>query len=127
MNEETFRKYNVAFTIDDCPRCRILNSFIERINSNLVKRIRIINCTYYQKYGIITDPLIIIFNKHFDGFPTLFIKGVRIIGCNSRIESEADLRVRFNKYFIIPETNEFIFNKECEYKRKRLLRRVICD
>jgi hypothetical protein len=130
MKPELFRKLNLAFTIDHCPRCRILCEFIERINQKLPinERIRIVNCTYYQKYGIIDNPLIQLYSKSFEGYPTIFLKnGIKIDGANTRIESEIFLKTILQDMYIIGEDNEFIFDKECSYKDKGLFKnKVVC-
>ena len=123
MNSEQFKKYNILFYIDDCPKCRILCEFIGRLNQKLTieNNIKMINCTYYQKYGIVSDQLILLFNKHFDGFPTLFFKGIKVAGANSRIESEAFLHDLYEEFFVVKEDNRK-FKKECEYIKKGALR-----
>lgn len=128
MNPEIFRKLNVCFVIDNCSRCRILCEFIERINMKLPinERIKMVNCTYYQKYNIVTDPLIILFNRFFTGFPTIFLKGKKLDGSNTRIESEMFLKTLLQELYIIGEPNEFTFDKECEYKKKGLIRGIVC-
>ena len=128
MNPEMFRKCNVLFIIDNCSKCRILCEFIERINLKLPieERIKIVNCTYYQNYKIIDNPLLLIFNKHFDGFPTLFFKGIKIAGSNSRIESETYLNALLQDKYVIKEYDERKFEKECEFKRRGIIKGVIC-
>jgi len=130
MNPETFRKLNVCFIVQECARCRILCEFIERINMKLPinERIRIIDCTYYQKYGIIDNPLIAIYDKSFSGFPTIFLKnGIKINGTNTRIESETFLKTLLQDMYVIKEDNEFVFDKKCSYQDKGLFKhKIVC-
>ena len=129
MKPEIFRKLNVIFITDNCSRCRILCEFIERINIKLPinERFKIVNCTYYQKFGIITDPLIQMYSKHFDGFPTIFFKnGIKISGASTRIEMEIILKTLFHELFVVHEDNPYIFNKECEFTKNRLFGGVVC-
>lgn len=130
MMPELFRKMSVCFILDGCPRCAIICSFIERINIRLPinERIKIINCTYYQRTGIPDHPLILLYNKSFDGFPTLFIKGRKISGSNTNFESEVQIKTLLQDYFIVPEHNNFTFNKECEIEKKGIFKnKVVCN
>lgn len=130
MNAEQYNKYNIVFIKNGCDRCRVLCQFIHRLNIKLPinRRIRIINCSYSQQYGIIDDPLISLFDKSFDSFPTLFIEGVKVVGVNSREEIETYLYTYFHNYFIVTEDNPFMFNKDCEIKQKGIFKgKIICN
>ena len=128
MNQEMFNKIRVLFVIQGCQHCRVWLEFIERINAKLPihKRIKIVDCTYYQNYHILTDQLIALYNKHFDGFPCMFIGNLKISGMNSRIEAEEYLSSLLEEEFIIPEFNERKFNKDCEIKDSMFKQKVIC-
>ena len=92
------------------------------------KRIEPINCTRYNNYGIVTDQRILLFSKHFEGFPALFIDGIKIEGANSRIELESFLTGIVGKDFINPEYNYLLYAKECEFNKKGLFRgKIICN
>ena len=128
MNSETFRKMNVCFIIDGCPRCRILYEFIGRINQKLPpsEKIKIVDCTYMQRFGIV-DELSSLYAKHFDGFPTIFIHGLRIAGCNSKIESLEQIKTLLEDYFVVPEISENKFIKSCSYIKRGLFRnKIVC-
>lgn len=128
MNLKTFNNSRVAFIIQRCPHCRTLCEFIERINMKLPfnKRIDVIDCTQFQNFGIINDQRILLYSKHFDGYPCIFLGNQRIPGTNTREEIEAFLNAYLKDEFIIGESNEFIFDKECEIKRKGLINGVVC-
>jgi len=129
MMPEIFRKINIAFTIQNCPHCRILNSFIERINYKLPspEKIRMVDCTYAQKYGI-NNEILSLFGKSFDGFPTVFIHGIKIIGANSKVESYETLHALLCDKLIVRESNENKFIKQCEFNKKGAFKnRVICN
>lgn len=127
MMPEIFRKYRILFYKDGCHRCRILY-FIPRINEKLPpgKKIKMIECTAYDRYGIPTDPLQILFSKLFTGYPTAFIDGEIIDGANSKIESEEYFQSLLEDDFEIPEQSRHKFLKDCEYKKEGLIRGVIC-
>lgn len=107
----------------------MLMEFVERLNFKLPidKRIKVIDCTQYQNYGIVTNQLILLYSKHFDGFPTTFIGNTKISGSNSRIEYETFLYGLLEDEFIVPEQNKHKFIKDCEYNKKGLFKgKVIC-
>ncbi|MEK6878722.1 MAG: hypothetical protein AABY22_03895 [Nanoarchaeota archaeon] len=129
MNQQFFNNNRVAFMVDMCQHCRVWKEFIERINMKLPvnKRIKMVDCTYFQKYGILTDNLISLYNKHFSGFPTIFIGSIKISGANSRIEAETYLKALLEEEFIIPEYTEQKFNKDCEFIKRGLFgKRLVC-
>jgi len=127
MDNKTFNKLNVLFIETGCPHCR-LTLFTEKINQKLPvkERIKIVDCEYYTKYGIVTDPLINLFSKHISGFPTLFIRGKVVNGVNTKIEYETLLNAIFHELYIVPEENEFIWRGDCEYTKNKLFNKVIC-
>lgn len=91
------------------------------------KRVKVVDCTIYQRYGIVTDPLITLYSKHFTGFPVAFIGNRKVDGANSQIESEELYNSILEEDFIVQEYNDKKFNKECEiYGRGIFKRRVIC-
>ena len=128
MNQQVFNKLRLAFFVEGCLHCRTWKDFIQRINGKLPieKRIKIIDCTEFQKYNIISDPLIVLYNKHFDGFPCIFIGNLKISGSNSRIESETYLTALLEDEFIVSEYDDRKFNKECEFKKVAWKQRVVC-
>lgn len=129
MNQETFNKLRVCFFIQSCPRCRILCEFIERINFKLPysKQIKMVDCTLYQNYRVLDNPLIALYNKSFDGFPCVFFGNTKISGANTRFQSEAFLKGLFEEDFIYPEQSEGKFNKECFFSNKGIFKhKVIC-
>lgn len=130
MNYQTFKKLRVLFYIQGCPRCKLLLPIVNSYNFkvNVYNQIKLVDCTYYQNYGIPTDPLILLYGKHFDGYPSLFYGDKKIIGANSRIESEAQILTLFEKELIIFEENEHKFNKVCEFKNEGLFKnKAICN
>jgi len=129
MNNETFRKMNVAFIVAGCGHCRILCEFIGRINQKLPasEKIKIIDCTHMQRFGI-NNELASLYGKHFSGFPTIFLKGgIRIQGINTKIESFEQIKTLLEDYFVIPEISEHKFIKSCSYIKKGLFKnKLIC-
>lgn len=118
------------FIVDGCSHCSLWKNFIYKMNSEFKpgRRIAIIDCTLFQKYGIYTDPIIKIFEGYIDGYPILFIKGARKDGANSVIECEQWLRIKkFNDFYFPQEIKVFetinkseIFEPNCKIKNKRL-------
>jgi hypothetical protein len=87
-----------------------------------------VECSFYQRYKIITDPLIILYSKHFDGYPTIFIGNIKIDGANSRIESETYFRELMMEHFIVPEFSDLQFNKQCEISKKGIFKnKIVCN
>lgn len=128
MIPQQFRKYRVLFIRSSCPHCRLYCHFIERINAKLPisKRIKVVDCEY-TRYGVTSDPLILLFDKSIDGFPCLFIDGVKKSGANSVVESKAWLESYLNRELLISEENKFMFNKECEFNQSGIFKgRPIC-
>lgn len=127
MNSNQFKKYRVLFIRSSCPHCRLYCKFIERLNANLPieKRIRIVDAEM-TKYKIVENQLISLFDKSLDGFPCLFIDGIKKSGINSTYEARAWLESYLNSDFVITEENNLMFNKECEYKKTLFGRRLIC-
>ncbi|MEK6882586.1 MAG: hypothetical protein AABY22_23395 [Nanoarchaeota archaeon] len=129
MDYKMFTNSRVLFVLQRCVHCRVWMEFIERINLKLPieKRIKIVDCTYYQNYGILTDPLISLYGKHFDGFPTLFIGSLKIVGMNSRIEAETYLNALLEEEYVNPEQDNRKFLKECERIKKGWFgEKIIC-
>ncbi|MFW9880956.1 MAG: hypothetical protein ACFFG0_48460 [Candidatus Thorarchaeota archaeon] len=117
------------FVEDGCPYCLIYKLFLPRLMSNIPieKRIKIVDCTLFQNYGIVTDPLILVFDKYIEGYPCLFLNGVRYSGVNTKREIEAYLKALLNKDFEIPVKNEHLFNKDCKYvERKYFGKKLFC-
>ncbi|MEM3075069.1 MAG: hypothetical protein QW727_03970 [Candidatus Pacearchaeota archaeon] len=129
MNYEFFNKNRVIFILQGCYYCRKVMPIIERINMKLPidKRIKIIDCSLYNNYGIIDNPLIEMYGKHFDGFPTLFIGNLKISGANTIEEYYYYLNPLLEGDYMVPEYTNQKFNKECEFKNKwYFLKRVVC-
>lgn len=130
MNNQFFNKMRACFVMQGCSHCRILLEFIESINFKLPidKRIKVVDCTLYQSYGIVTDNLILLYSKYFDGYPTLFIGNTKISGSHTRIEYETYLHDLLEDEFVIKESSEHKFNKNCEIKKKGYLKgRAVCE
>ena len=123
MDNKTFSKNRVLFKVDNCDHC-ILLRFIEKINMKVAidKRVKVVDCTIYQNYGIITDHLILLYNKYISGYPVAFIGNRKIDGANSQIESEALYNAILDDDFIVNEYNKRKFNKVCAYVKKGLFR-----
>jgi len=126
MNNKFFNKSRVAFVMMGCSHCRTLLEFIERINFKLPiqKRIKVIDCTLYQNYGLVTDNLILLYSKYFDGYPTLFMGNTKISGAHTRIEYETFLHDLLEDEFVIQESSEHKFNKECSFKKSGIFKGV---
>lgn len=130
MQPKLYRKINVLFYMNSCPHCRTLCEFIERINCKLPieKQIKMVECTYYQKYGVISDPLLQMYSKKFDGYPTLFAGSIKISGTNSKIESYEFIKGLLEEDFVMPEQSNHKFLKNCELNKSGWLRgKVICN
>ncbi len=128
MRPEIFRKYRLLFIKQGCRYCRMYLEFIERINMKLPinKRIRIIDCTLYG-YGIVSDPLILLFEKYIKGYPFLAIDGNFIDGINTNLETQTFLKAYLDEEFINHESNEFMFVKNCEYQTKGMFKhKIVC-
>lgn len=121
----------ILFVVNQCKNCSIWKSFIERINVELKfdKRIQVIDCTEYHDFGITTNPIIRLFAPYIGGeYPVLFMDFVRKDGTNTRVEAEAWLRSMLHEDFLEPRYNEFMFNKECQYGKRGILRKkIICE
>lgn len=132
MRNPLFKK-NYLFVRDGCPYCAIAKKSVNQINMKLPinNQIKIVDCTYYDKYGIITDPIIKIFQPYLESYPTLFMKGAKKEGANSVIEYVAMLKVKLFGKFMLPSFNEYLpnidkyamFDLECKMKGGR----VICS
>lgn len=119
------------FVVDWCSHCRIWKKFINQMNNEfkLNKRINIIDCSNYAKYGM-NDPIIKIFDKYIDGYPVLFIKGSRKDGANSLIECKQWLKIKKFDDLVFPKEDFFetinkkeIFDISC----KKIKGRLICN
>ena len=66
-------------------------------------------------------------DKYVKGFPTLLIDGCLVDGANTRIEIESFLYSFLHNEFIVPEENNFMFEKDCEIQGKGIFRGgVVC-
>ena len=129
MTPEQFRKNRVMFYLDSCPHCRGILEFISKINLKLPieKRIKLVECGIYQRNGIVTDPLQLLYNEKFNGFPTIFIGNIQLNGSNSRFESEATINALLEEDFVIPEYSSKKFNKDCSFNKKGLFKgKILC-
>jgi hypothetical protein len=125
-----FRNTRVLFVIDRCPYCAIWKEFIDRLNVNLPiqKRIKVIDCTFQNQFGMIEHPLIKVFDKYLDSYPVLFFEGQKITETNSRVEIEAWLKTRMRDEFMNPVNIPYLFTKECSYQKRPLLgRTIVCQ
>lgn len=120
-----FLNSRVLIVKDGCPKCMKWKKFIERINAEvkLDKRIKIIDATKFEQIGFTDDPLLKIFEPYYEGYPTLFFNGVKLMGANSQIELEAYINAALRNDFIVPKNNRFIFDKEC----KRINKSIVCE
>lgn len=117
----------ILFVIDGCPHCMNYKRFIERLNLELPfeKRIRVINATVFNTLGIVDDPMIGLFDKYIDGYPTLFLNGIKITGANSQEEAEAFIKAAVHKDFIVPRDNPYLFDKDCRYSKNKFGRKIL--
>ena len=128
-NREIFMRTRVLFTINGCHHCHIWSEVVERYNTKmpLSKRIRVVDCTKYYDFNIITDPIIRLYSKFIKGnYPTLFFEGEKVDGANSREEVEAWLLTRLFDDFIVDENNSAMFNKDCQYQDTIFGRKPVC-
>lgn len=136
MNSEYFMKARIVFVIQNCVKCSIWKSFIEKYNSKIPieKRIQVIDVTKYHDFGIIENPLIRIFHKFlfkdkgYADYPIMFFEGERIEGASTRLEMEAWLKTKlFNDFIINEHSEKYMLNEECQYVDTFLGRKVICS
>ena len=108
-----------------CSHCRLWKHFIERENLKLKpeKRITIIDGTLMAQHGILDNPLLKVFDKFIEGFPTLFIEGKKIGMANSKEEAIAFLRSYLYDDYIIPRVK--LQEVECEYVKKWFGKKVL--
>ena len=121
MINELFLTARILFVQEGCPHCLMYKMFIEQVNSNLPfgKQIELIDCSPFEKYGIISDPRILIFDKDIQGYPTLFINGHKKDGLIWFIKAYLD------KEFILRESNDYLFDRTCNFKNGR--KKLICS
>ena len=121
------------FIKSDCPYCSLYKKFIFKLNNELKpeKRIRIIDCTRYDLYGVCDNPIIKIFERHLESYPTLFIDGSKKVGANSVLECKAWLKARlFTDFYFEQEPDYFptirkysLFDSQCKHRQGR----IICE
>jgi len=131
MINPNYTESRVLFVVNDCPNCALWKKFIRQFNMKLrpEKRIRIVDCTLYDMYDILTDPIIQLYEDKLDGYPILFIGDSRKDGAESVTECKAWLFARLFNDFIFAQRNEILptigqpllFNKTCKYSRGRLI------
>lgn len=123
-------KGRFLFIVDECSRCAVWKSFIDKLNSELEfeKRIQIIDCSEFYEFGIIRNPIFKLFNRYIAGeFPVIFLDGIRKDGTNSVAEADAWLRAMLHDDFIIPQYNAYLWNKDCSFGDRGIFkRRIIC-
>lgn len=131
MIHPLLNKGRFLFVVDGCLRCQIYKDFIDRFNSKLKfgKRIQIIDCTEYYNFGIIRSPIMRLFEPYVQGsFPVIFIEGRRKDGTNTVIEAEAWLNSRLYEDFEEPHINPYMWNKNCDIKKRGILKnKLICE
>lgn len=128
--KELLEKSRVLFVKNGCPYCRLYYYFIEELNFNLPieKRIKVINCSSYEQFGVAESYLIEIFAPYFNSYPTLFIDGRKVSGSNTLEELESWCKSYLSKDFIIPENNNFYFDaKQCHFIQKGFKKEVVCE
>ena len=131
MINPNYTEGRFLFVIDNCPRCAIPKEVVPQFNMQVRpdKRIEIIDCTYYDQYGICTDDIIKLYEDLIDGYPILFIGNSRKDGAESVLEYRSWLFGRFFSDFIFPQKNEFLpiikqpllFNQFCKYSKGRIV------
>jgi len=131
MINPNYTETRVLFVEENCPMCALWKKFIRQFNMKLrpEKRIKIIDCTYHDRYDILTDPIIKLYEDKIDGYPILFIGDSRKDGAESITECKAWLFARLFNDFIFQQRNEMLhiikkpllFNKTCKYSQGRLI------
>jgi len=131
MINPLLKKGRFLFVLEGCDHCQIYKKFIRQINMELKpdKRIQVIDCTSYNLFGISDNPLIELFERYFDGFPTLFIEGGIKSGANTVEECKAWINARLFNDFEFPKEPEYLpilrsyatFDKSCKYYKGRLI------
>lgn len=127
---EILQKSRVLFIKDGCPHCGKYYPFIEKANMNLPveKRIKVINCTSYEQFGVAESYLIGIFTPYFNAYPTLFIDGLKVSGSNSVPETQAWVYSYLSRDFITPEDNPYYFDgANCHFITKGFSKQVVCE
>ena len=126
-------KGRILFVKNGCPFCKKWENFIYNLNSHIKinKRIQIIDCSNYSRYGIVDNPVIDIFEPYFDSYPTLFFEGEKKTGISSSIEAKSWLVTRlileddfiFQRDPKLLETLEknALFNLDCRFFKGRLV------
>lgn len=135
--EQIMRTRRVLFVRDGCPHCLIFKWFVEGYNfkTKIEKRIKVVDMTKFETFGLKTDPLIDVYQKYVQGrYPFLFwgmgmnAQPKLFTGANSREEVESFLKVMLQKDFLIPEINPLMFNKDCEFRSTKFgKRKVFCE
>ena len=115
--QQIYETARVMIVRKGCSHCRLWKHFIERENLKLKpeKRITIIDGTLMNDYGIYDNPLLKVFDRHFQDFPAIFIEGKKLGIANSQEEAIAFLRSYLYDDYIIPRVK--LQNIECEYKK----------
>ena len=123
--KEIYLNSRILIIEKGCGFCRVWKHFIERENLKLKpeKRITIIDGTLMAQHGILDNPLLKVFDKFIEGFPTLFIEGKKIGLANSKEEAIAFLRSYLYDDYIIPRVK--LQEVECEYVKKGFTRKRI--
>lgn len=131
MINPNYTQGRFLFVVDGCPHCAIWEKFISQFNMLLKpnKRVKVIDCTYYDMYGICVDPVVRLFEREIDGYPIMIINGAVKDGAENLIECKAWLQARLFNDFIFAQRNEYLpiigkstmFNKTCKYSQGRLI------
>ena len=131
MINPNYTEGRFLFVVEDCPHCAVWKKFIRLFNMQLrpEKRIKVIDCTYYDVFGISTDPIIELYENKLNSYPTLFIGDSKKEGAESVTECQSWLFARLFKDFIFPQRNKMLttigkpllFNQSCKYSKGRLL------
>lgn len=132
MRNPIFKK-NYLFVRDGCDYCRIAKKSVNKINLKLpiTKQIQIIDCTYFDNYGIINNPIINQFKEKIEAYPTLFINGVKKEGANSVIQYTSWLKVKLFNNLLISIGNEYLHSIEkyemFDFECKKKGGRIVCN
>lgn len=128
--KEIFMNGRYLFIKSGCPHCREYLKFIESINMRLEndKKIKVIDCNNYDTFGIIDDPIILIFRKKLTSYPTLFFDGMKMEGAMDSEILEQFVKTLVMKDLLFSEEIKYLFMPDCKYEKRKILgNRLICE
>lgn len=136
MKRDFYSSIRVLFILNSCSHCREYAKFIETLNMKLPmdKKIKVVNVTNYYDFGIIDDPLIMVFKKYLEGgFPVLFFDSMRLDGSRNVEELKRFMYTLVFDELIIRDRNDYeyvkyMYNKNCKFVDKRIFGgNLVCD